>query len=167
MATQKNPLAALLLSLIFPGLGQIYNSQPAKGIVIIAACLAFGLVFFLSSGPAGITAVLAFFLMWISAILDAYKTAKLSGQPLDWYYRVHYVVAMLFLVGPLALPLLWRSPYFSRLARWGWTALVIGAVLLALALPLLLNRIIQQIPDLAVPLRKFSIPRWGPFPNLI
>ena len=47
--------------------------------------------------------------------------------------------------------------------------LVIGdlAVLLALALPFLLNRIIQQIPDLAVPLRKLSIPRWGPFPNLV
>lgn len=167
MATQKKPLIALLLSLIVPGLGQIYNAQRTKGIVIIVACLAFGLGFFLLSGLTGISAVLALFLLWISAIFDAYKTAKVSGQPLDWYYRVPYVIAMLFLVGPLALPLLWQSPHFSRPARWGWTALVIGAVLFALAIPFLLNRIIQQMPDLAVPLRKFSIPRWGPFPNLV
>ena len=163
MATQKKPLIALLLSLIVPGLGQIYNSQLTKGLVIAAICFALGLSSFLLSGLTSLSVALTLILLWVSAILDAYKTAKASGQPSDWYYKAPYVIAMLFLVGPLALPLLWRSPYFSRLARWGWTALVIGAVLFFFAMPYLLNRIIQQIPDLAVPLRKFSIPRWSPF----
>ncbi|GBD39135.1 MAG: hypothetical protein KatS3mg078_0022 [Deltaproteobacteria bacterium] len=31
---KKNPLLALILSVIFPGLGQIYNGQVLKGVVI-------------------------------------------------------------------------------------------------------------------------------------
>lgn len=103
--------------------------------------------------------------MWVSAIVDAYKTARTSGQPFDWYYRVPYVVAMLLLVGPLALPLLWRGPYFSRFARWAWTIVVIGGVLLFLAMPYLLSWLIQQVPDLGESLRK-NLPRWEPYPKL-
>jgi len=36
-------------------------------------------------------------------------------SPLTWYYRPVWVLVLLFLVlGPLALPFLWRSPRFSR-----------------------------------------------------
>jgi len=35
--------------------------------------------------------------------------------PIKWYYRPVWVLVLLFLVlGPLALPFLWRSPRFSR-----------------------------------------------------
>ena len=162
MPTRKKPPIALVLSLIVPGLGQIYNIQVIKGLVIAGACLALGLGSFWLSGLSSLSAALALLLMWVSAILDAYKTAKTSGQPLDWYYRVPYVVAMLLLIGPLALPLLWRSPYFSRFARWGWTTVVIGAVLLFLATPYLLNWLIQQMSDLAA---LFDKSKWGPYPQ--
>ena len=57
-------------------------------------------------------------LIWLSAIVDAYKVAKSAGQAAEFYYAKAYVVAMLLLVGPLALPLLWQSPNFSNTARW-------------------------------------------------
>ena len=165
MPTREKPLIALVLSLVFPGLGQMYNTQVTKGLLIAGTSLALGLGSFWLSGLTSVSAVLALLLLWVSAILDAYKTAKTSGQPLDWFYRIPYVVAMLLLVGPLALPLLWRSPYFSRFARWGWTIVVIGAVLLFLVTPYLLNWLMQQMPDLAALLHKSSIHWWRPYPK--
>lgn len=156
---------ALVLSLVVPGLGQIYNTQVTKGLVIAGTCLVLGLGSFWLPGLTSVSVALALLVVWVSAILDAYKTAKTSGQPLDWYYRVPYVFAMLLLVGPLALPLLWRSPHFSRFARWGWTIVVIGAVLLFLATPYLLNWLIQQMPDLAALLHKSRTHPWGPYPK--
>lgn len=145
---RKNPLLALLLSAVVPGLGQFYNAEPAKGLVIAGMCLALALGTYWLPGLTRISAALTLLILWISAILDSYKTAKSFGQPLDWYYRVPYVVTMLLLVGPLALPLLWRSPYFSLLARWAWTIVVIGAVLLLLATPYLLSWLVRQMPEL-------------------
>ena len=50
----------------------------------------------------------------------------------SWYYRPWAVVILLFLVlGPLGLPLLWRSPSFTR----GWKlALTIALVVYTLLL---------------------------------
>ena len=73
---------------------------------------------------------------------DAYKVAETSGEPSDFYYRRAYVVTMLLLVGPLALPLLWQSPNFARTARWTWTVTVIVAALLFIATPYLLKWLI-------------------------
>ncbi|HSF58210.1 MAG TPA: hypothetical protein VLD83_09075 [Candidatus Binatia bacterium] len=85
-------------------------------------------------------------LLWISAVIDAYKAAKASSQQADFYYRRPYVIAMLLLVGPLALPLLWQSPNFSRAARWIWTLIVVGAALLFVATPYLMHWLIRQGP---------------------
>jgi hypothetical protein len=47
--------------------------------------------------------------------------------PLDWYYRPVWVLILLFLVlGPLALPYLWRSRGFSRRLKIVLTVLVIA-----------------------------------------
>src|SRR5438093_2275592 len=54
----------------------------------------------------------------------------LSAGPLappKWYYRPVWVLVLLFLVlGPLALPYLWRSPGFSRRLKVVLTVLVIA-----------------------------------------
>jgi TM2 domain-containing membrane protein YozV len=138
MGAGKRPIVALLLSVVFPGLGQLYNGEIAKGIVIAAACsiLAAGVTWL--GGTGRVSAAISLFVVWISAILDAYKSARASGHSLDWYYRVPYVVTMLLLVGPLALPLLWSSPYFSRRAQWLWTAVILSSLLLFAATPYLL-----------------------------
>jgi len=47
--------------------------------------------------------------------------------PIKWYYRPVWVLVLLFLVlGPLALPYLWRSPSFSRRLKIVLTVLVIA-----------------------------------------
>ena len=166
MARKKNPLIALILSLVVPGLGQIYNAEFTKGLVLAAGCLVIGMSFFWLSALAGLSALLALIILWVSAFLDAYVTARAGGEPLDWYYRVSYVVAMLLLVGPVALPLLWKSPHFSRAAKSTWTTVVIVAVLLFVATPYLLSWLMRQMPDLAGLLQRSGLHSWGPRPNL-
>ena len=48
------------------------------------------------------------------------------GSTVRWYYRVPFVLLMLFVVmGPFALPMLWKSPQFSRQAKWILTVLTL------------------------------------------
>jgi hypothetical protein len=125
-------------------LGQLYNKEAGKGLVIIGSCLGLGLLIYWQSGLNRITFVLALLLVWISAIAEAYKSAQASGQPPDFYYRKAYVVSLLLLIGPFALPLLWQSPHFSRTARWTWTAIVSGAALLFILTPYLASWALRQ-----------------------
>ena len=134
----------MVLSAIVPGLGQIYNQEIKKGLVIFGSCLSLGLLTYWISGLNKFSTALALLLLWISSVTDAYKVAKTSGQEPDFYYRRPYVVAMLLLVGPLALPLLWQSPNFSRTARWIWTVIVVAAALLFIATPYLM-RLLNQV----------------------
>lgn len=49
-----------------------------------------------------------------------------APRPSRWYHSVWFVLVMLFFVlGPLALPLLWSSPRFSRAAKWTLTLLLV------------------------------------------
>jgi hypothetical protein len=146
MASHSSPYPALILSLFLPGAGQIYNKEHKKGMVILGSCAGLGLFIYELPGLNKISIALALLLLWTSAVVDAYETAKASGQPIQFYYRRPYVVTMLLLVGPLALPLLWRSPHFSRLACWTWTVIVVAAALLFIATPYVMNWLIQQWP---------------------
>ena len=59
---EKNPVVAFLLSFLIPGLGQIYNGQVAKGLVLL---------------------VLAIFLcpiVWVVSIVDAVMIARKLQQ---------------------------------------------------------------------------------------
>lgn len=141
---RSNPWLALLLSTILPGSGQLYNRETKKAWVIIGSCLALGLLIYGLPGFNRISLALALLLLWISAIADAYKVATTCGQASEFYYWRPYVVAMLLFVGPLALPLLWQSPHFSRTARWIWTAIVVGAALLFVTTPYLIDWLIEQ-----------------------
>jgi hypothetical protein len=148
MSGRKSPFSALLLSMIVPGLGQVYNQETKKGLVIFGSCLALGLLGYAISGLNKISAVLALLLLWISAVNDAYKFAGNSSRANDFYYRRSYVVAMLLLVGPLALPLLWQSSHFSTTARWTWTTIVVAVVLLFVAMPHLMNWLVGRVSRL-------------------
>ncbi len=89
--SRKKPMLALILSAIFPGVGQIYNNQVAKGISIIALNV---IINFLLVKPiekimtlggsipdnstlfivAAYTA--AGLVLWIYALIDAKRTAE-------------------------------------------------------------------------------------------
>lgn len=157
LPTQNNPVCALLLSCVVPGLGQVYNAERSKGLVLFFCCVGLiGLALWFS-GLNRFTFALTATVLWISGIIDAYQTAVWSGHPLDWYYRPAYVTTMLVLVGPLALPLLWRSSYFTRVARYLWTVVILGGVLLLLATPYVLRWAMQVMPELETALRNAGI----------
>ncbi len=143
MTAQSKPILALVLSAALPGLGQIYNHERKKGWVIAGCCLVLSVATYWLSGFNAASAALALLLLWLSAIIDAYKVAKLAGQTAEFYYAKPYVVAMLLLVGPLALPLLWQSAHFSNPVRWVWTVIVTGAALMFIATPYLLKMLIR------------------------
>src|SRR5512140_2563415 len=143
MTTPSKPILAMVFSALLPGLGQVYNQERKKGWVIVGCCAVLAVGTYWLSGFNAVTAALALVLIWLSAIVDAYKVAKSAGQAAEFYYTKPYVVAMLLLVGPLALPLLWQSPNFSNTTRWTWTVIVVGAVLMFVATPYLLQSLIR------------------------
>ena len=148
MSVRKSPITALVLSVIVPGLGQIFNEEKKKGLVIFGSCLGLALLTYWFSGFNKFNIALALILLWSSAIIDAFKVANASGRPAEFYYRRPYVVAMLLLVGPLAFPLLWQSPQFSRFPRWTWTVIVVTAALMFVVTPYLMSWLIKQAPDM-------------------
>lgn len=62
---KKNPGVAAGLSLLFNGLGQAYNGQFARGVLVLLGSL-FGLFFLIVPGVA----------IWLWGGYDAYRTAK-------------------------------------------------------------------------------------------
>lgn len=66
---EKNPILALILSIFFPGIGQFYNGQPKKGIIIIIAAIISVALFIIMIG-----AVL-YLIVWVYALYDAYTSA--------------------------------------------------------------------------------------------
>ena len=67
---EKNPVLAAILSLLIVGLGQIYNGQIGKGIVLII-CYVISIV--LCTILIGIPLLV---ILWIYGIYDAYNTAN-------------------------------------------------------------------------------------------
>jgi len=69
----------------------------------------------------------------IPAASDAFQTA--SGKPRNFSGdSVPYVIVMLLMIGPFAIPLLWQSPKFSIFAKILCTAAVIFFAILAIVI---------------------------------
>ncbi len=95
---RKNPTIALILSAIFPGLGQIYVRQIPKGAVLIALNLIInyllinpletimesgGLVTDKSTLYVVLGYTVAGLILWIYAIVDAKKTAERINKEIE------------------------------------------------------------------------------------
>ena len=64
---EKNPVLALILSLLIVGLGQVYNGQTVKGLIFFIVAVIIGFT--------GIGLIISF-LIWLYAMYDAYNTAQ-------------------------------------------------------------------------------------------
>ncbi|KAF5083371.1 zinc ribbon domain-containing protein [Methanobacterium aggregans] len=67
---QKNAALAAVLSFLVVGLGQIYNGQVGKGILLLVGAIISGILMFIVIG------VVTWLIIWIYAIYDAYNTAN-------------------------------------------------------------------------------------------
>ena len=153
----KKPYLAFIYSLFVPGLGQLYLGESAKGWTFLS--MTGGIVVSLIVSHTMIAWILMggiYMAIMIPAALDAFQTA--SGRPrifsvpspinsreseigvvqvtMPWKNAKTwagdsraYVIGMLLLVGPFALPLLWQSGRFSKMAKISWT---LGVILIAL-----------------------------------
>ncbi|WP_082706376.1 zinc ribbon domain-containing protein [Methanobrevibacter sp. YE315] len=76
---QKVPILAAALSFIFPGLGQLYNNQNHKGIILIIANVISLILIFIGIG------FIFMLIIWVYAIYDAFMSAKAidRGEPTE------------------------------------------------------------------------------------
>ncbi len=129
----KDPRLALFYSAVVPGLGQIYLGERAKGWTLL--CMGAGVAVSLIVSHTAVACFLMggiYLAVMIPAAWDAFQTA--SGRPRTFVGdTIPYVIVMLLLVGPFAIPLLWQSRKFSSLAKIVWTIVVIGIALLSIA----------------------------------
>jgi TM2 domain-containing membrane protein YozV len=129
----KNPRLALFYSMVAPGLGQLYLGERAKGWTLL--CMTLGVAISLIFSHTVISCILMggiYLAVLIPAAMDAFQTA--SGRPRTFTAdTVPYVIVMLLMVGPFAIPLLWQSTKFSKRAKILWTVFVILIALFAIA----------------------------------
>jgi TM2 domain-containing membrane protein YozV/ribosomal protein L40E len=67
---KKNEGLAAILSFLFIGLGQIYNGQVGKGILMLVVGVVFAMLVFVLIG------IPLYLILWVYGIYDAYNTAK-------------------------------------------------------------------------------------------
>jgi TM2 domain-containing membrane protein YozV len=130
----KSPGLAFFLSLLFPGIGQVYNGQPAKALAFFFAFVA-SLYAVIEINPLPFVFFLPF--VWLYNLVDAWRSAALinaRGTPAADEEEVVESPAWgasLVLVGALFLfhNLHWLD--LSRLGRyWPVLLIVAGAVVL-------------------------------------
>ena len=75
----------------------------------------------------------------------ALQQAVTALQPAKWYHSVWFVLFLLFFVlGPFALPLIWKSPRFSRRLKGLLTATAIGYTVLLVELTARMVRAVTE-----------------------
>lgn len=173
----KNPTLAFFYSLAVPGLGQLYLGERAKGWTLLS--MTGGVAVSLVISHTWIAWLLMggiYLAVMIPAALDAYQTA--SGRPRAFTVpipinrseaeigavqvtlhgkksktwtgeSIPYVIVMLLMIGPFAIPLLWQSGRFSKTAKVSWTLAVILIALLAIAIMTLTASSLDQLMEQA------------------
>ena len=144
----KNPKIAFISSLLLPGLGQLYLNEKPKALSLL--CITAGMAFSAMVSRSGVFFFLLapiYLFIAVPAALDAYQTA--SGRPRTFKGdSVPYVIILLCVVGPFALPLLWQSPRFSKtvkvLLTIFVTAVMVAAILVTLMLGSYFDELIRQ-----------------------
>lgn len=100
----RNGFIAFLLSLLLPGLGQVYNGQPKKAIIFFGLLLLFPLLFGLTRGTTFFYGLLSLFVIIIALriyiIIDGVKNANRQKEYIlkpynTWYYHLLIAIGML------------------------------------------------------------------------
>jgi signal peptidase I len=107
---KRIPVIAAALSLVTPGLGQLYNGQILKGIIFFLAILLIPTILFLAGLPGqylGLAAIFIFtFCLWVFVIVEAFFAAKRKQEVVlkgynKWYI---YLLIILLMIGTSFIP---------------------------------------------------------------
>jgi len=99
---KRIPVIAAVLSLVAPGLGQLYNGQILKGIILFLAILVIPTILFLvglSSQFLGLAAIFIIaFCLWVFIIAEAFVAAKRKKEVVLKAYNKWYLYLLIILL---------------------------------------------------------------------
>jgi len=99
---KRIPIIAAALSLVAPGLGQLYNGQILKGIIFFLAILLIPTILFLAGLQGqflGLAAILIFtFCLWLFVIVEAFFAAKRKKEVVLKGYNKGYIYLLIILL---------------------------------------------------------------------
>jgi signal peptidase I len=107
---KRIPVIAAALSLLAPGLGQLYNGQILKGIILFLAILLIPTILFLAGLQSHFIGLAAIFIiafcLWVFIIVEAFVAAKSKKEVIlkaynKWYL---YLVIILLVNGTVFIP---------------------------------------------------------------
>jgi urea transporter len=84
-----NPHLVLAVALVLPGMGQVLNRQPVRGLVFVLFAILLGAFTLKTAAPdvSFIGKVSGGLFVWMMAVLDAYKTARIRRAVWDHAHR--------------------------------------------------------------------------------
>ena len=76
----QNPRLVLAVALLLPGMGQVLNRQPVRGLVFVCFAVLLGGFTLKTAAPdvSFVGKLAGAIFVWAMAVLDAYKTAKIK-----------------------------------------------------------------------------------------
>ena len=80
MKPPVNPRLVLAVALLLPGMGQVLNRQPVRGLVFVCFAVLLGGFTLKTAAPdvSFVGKLSGAIFVWAMAVLDAYKTAKIK-----------------------------------------------------------------------------------------
>ena len=99
---KRIPVIAAALSLVAPGLGQLYNGQILKGIIFLLAFLLIPTILFLVGLPSQFLGLAAIFIIvfciWVFIIAEAFVAAKRKKEVVLRAYNKWYLYLLIILL---------------------------------------------------------------------
>lgn len=85
MKRPLNPYLVLTVALVLPGMGQVLNRQPVRGLVFVFFALLLGAFTLKTAAPevSFVGKMAGGLFVWAMAALDAYKTARIRQAVWD------------------------------------------------------------------------------------
>jgi signal peptidase I len=115
---KRRPIIALFLSFVIPGLGQMYNGQIRKGIILHLTALLLVLIFCVLSGInfyAMISSLALLICYWLFFLFEAfYSSIKLKKIILKPYNRWYFYIIIAIIIASISN---FVDPLFSSLIR--------------------------------------------------
>lgn len=79
MKKPLNPYLVLAVAVVLPGMGQVLNRQPVRGLIFVCFAILLGAFTLKTAAPevSFVGKMAGGLFVWAMAILDAYKTARI------------------------------------------------------------------------------------------
>ncbi len=85
MKPPLNPRVVLAVALLLPGMGQVLNRQPVRGLIFVCFAILLGAFTLKTAAPdvSFVGKISGGLFVWAMAVLDAYKTARIRRAVWD------------------------------------------------------------------------------------